>query len=315
MRCKKITKMGNVAAALKHCFRERETPNAAPDRTQMNQHYMASSTDEAMGLLREKLPQKRRKDAVIAVEYVMTASPQWWGDASTEQQQDFFNKSREWLAKKYGEQNILVATVHNDETSPHLSAFVVPITPDGRLSAKEFIGNRSKMSNDQTTFAKAVEHLGLQRGIERSVAKHQRVSQFYSQIQKDYSHPHITPEELKPRVLEKGFMGLTKVVESPVGIAERLTKKFSTSLQQLASKVHISFIERRRTEEMCRTAINAERRSEALKKRLKEYTWGLNEKETEQIKLQIKLIREQKALEAKQRKLAKKIRRDRGISF
>ncbi|WP_410476977.1 plasmid recombination protein [Klebsiella michiganensis] len=48
---------------------------------------------------------------------------------------------------------------------PHMSAFVVPITKDGRLSAKEFIGNRTKMSNDQSSYAEAVKHLGLVRGI------------------------------------------------------------------------------------------------------------------------------------------------------
>lgn len=48
-----------------------------------------------MGLL----PQKRRKDAVLAVEYLMTASPDWWKNASSEQQDVFFKNSYAWLAK------------------------------------------------------------------------------------------------------------------------------------------------------------------------------------------------------------------------
>ncbi|MGK3681365.1 hypothetical protein ACSLOD_28220, partial [Escherichia coli] len=39
---------------------------------------VSKSTDQAMGRVRELLPEKRRKDAVLAVEYVMTASPEWW---------------------------------------------------------------------------------------------------------------------------------------------------------------------------------------------------------------------------------------------
>lgn len=75
MRCKKLSSMGSVASSLQHCYRERETPNAVPERTPQNQHGKAKTTDEAMGRLRELLPAKRRKDAVLAVEYVMTASP------------------------------------------------------------------------------------------------------------------------------------------------------------------------------------------------------------------------------------------------
>jgi hypothetical protein len=78
MRAKKLNSMGSVAASLQHCYRDRDTPNADQARTADNEHHAAQSTDEAMGKLRDLLPDKRRKDAVLAVEYVMTASPEWW---------------------------------------------------------------------------------------------------------------------------------------------------------------------------------------------------------------------------------------------
>jgi hypothetical protein len=110
----------------------------------------------------------------------MTASPEWWKSATTEQQEKFFNRCVAWLGDKYGRENILVATIHRDETSPHLSAFVVPLTADKRLSAKEFIGNKTKMSEDQTTFADKMKDLGLQRGIKGSKAKHQTIREYYA---------------------------------------------------------------------------------------------------------------------------------------
>ena len=146
MRCKKLSGIGSVAASLKHCFRERDTPNADPERLRHNMHMAARSTDEAMGKLREKLPEKRRKDAVLAIEYVLSASPEWWINADSGRKTDFYQSSMDWLAEKYGRENILVSSIHLDEKTPHMSAFVVPITKDGRLSAKEFIGNRTKMS-------------------------------------------------------------------------------------------------------------------------------------------------------------------------
>lgn len=182
MRCKKLSSMGSVASSLQHCYRERETPNAVPEKTPQNQHGKAKSTDEAMGRLRELLPAKRRKDAVLAVEYLMTASPGWWEKATNAEQLQFFNQAHKWLASKYGAQNVFVATIHKDETSPHLSAFVVPLTKEGRLSAKEFIGNRTQMSADQTSFAEAVRHLGLERGVEGSKARHTSIADYYRRV-------------------------------------------------------------------------------------------------------------------------------------
>ncbi|EFB5358288.1 MobV family relaxase [Salmonella enterica subsp. enterica] len=222
MRCKKLAKMGNVAASLKHAFRERDTPNADASRTPDNEHMAATSTDAAMGKLRDRLPEKRRKDAVLCVEYVMTASPEWWKSASSEQQAEFFDRSRKWLADKYGAENIIVASVHRDETSPHMTAFVTPITKDGRLSAKEFIGNKAQMQADQTTFAAAVRDLGLQRGIEGSKARHQTIRAFYEALEHPPAHATITPSAVEPKVLRKGLF--SKDVETPDAVAERLTK-------------------------------------------------------------------------------------------
>lgn len=222
MRCKKLAKMGNVAAILKHAYRERETPNADASRTPENEHWAASSTDEAMGRLRELLPEKRRKDAVLAVEYVMTASQEWWKSASQEQQAAFFEKAHKWLANKYGADRIVTASIHRDETSPHMTAFVVPLTQDGRLSAKEFIGNKAQMTYDQTTFAAAVADLGLQRGIEGSKARHTRIQAFYEALERPPAHVTIEASAVQPKVLRKGIF--SRDVETPEAVAERLTK-------------------------------------------------------------------------------------------
>lgn len=207
MRCKKLKGLGGVAASLKHCFREQETPNADPARTGQNDHAGAKTTADAMGKLKALLPAKRRKDAVLAVEYMMSASPDWWKTASKAQQLDFFNISHRWLAEKFGRERIIVSTIHRDETSPHLSAYVVPLTADGRLSAKELIGDRHQLSQDQTTYAQAVAHLGLERGLEGSKARHTTIREYYTRVnapvaklpQIELPEPNIG-DRLKPAV-------------------------------------------------------------------------------------------------------------------
>lgn len=265
MRAKKLNSMGTVAAALQHCYRDRETPNADQERTPDNEHMAATSTDQAMGRLRELLPEKRRKDAVLAVEYVMTASPEWWTKADQEQQADFFDQAHKWLADKYGADRIITATIHRDETSPHLSAFVVPLTQDGRLSAKEFIGNRSKMTADQTSFAKAVEHLGLERGIERSRATHTSIKQHYAAIERAaVGHVTISPEAVKPKVIKKGIF--TRQEETPEAVAERLTAAVTKAYEPMTAKAAESAQNARRNRELQETMVSQRERLKTLQR-------------------------------------------------
>jgi len=269
MRAKKLATMGAAAASMQHNFRERETPNADPSRTPENEHLAATSTDQAMGQLRELLPEKRRKDAVLAVEYVMTASPEWWKQASQAQQRAFFERSIDWLHAKYGPENVLVATIQRDEKTPHLSAFVVPKTPDGRLSAKEFIGNRQKMRADQTSLAERMQGLGLERGIEGSKATHQRVKQFYGEVDRgDLVHARISPEAVTPRVLEKGLF--TSIVEAPEQVAQRVTAAVQKHYAPAVEQAREARLQARRGREMACTAQDMSKSLIAAQEALKE---------------------------------------------
>jgi hypothetical protein len=232
------------------------------DLTRQNEHHAAKTTDEAMGKLRNLLPEKRRKDAVLAVEYVMTASPDWWKQASQEQQAEFFARSKKWLSDKYGADRIITATVHRDEKSPHLSAFVVPLTQDGRLSAKEFIGDRKKMSQDQTTFAAAVADLGLERGVEGSNTRHTRLKAFYEALERPamVQQVTITPEALEPRTYKpQGLverLGLTKRVETQEAIARRLTKRVQEGYAKAVEMASIARQEQEKARQAIETAKN-----------------------------------------------------------
>ena len=252
MRCKKLASMGSVAGALRHCYRERETPNADPERTPTNEHAAATSTDQAMGRMRALLPEKRRRDAVLAVEYLMTASPEWWQEASRKQQDEFFRRSRQWLADKYGADRVVTSTIHRDETSPHLSAFVVPLTRDGRLSAREFVGGRQKMRDDQTSYAAAVADLGLSRGIEGSRARHQSIRDYYAALKRPVADLALSAEDVTPRVLRKGF--LSNLIEDPETVAQRLTETVQRAYAPAVEQARQAAQERRRADNAQKTA-------------------------------------------------------------
>lgn len=275
MRAKKLANMGSVAASMQHCYRERNTHNADQERTPDNQHLVAKSTDEAMGKLRALLPEKRRKDAVLTVEYVMTASPDWFEKATPEQEKAFFQQSLQWLADKYGADRIVTASIHRDESTPHLSAFVVPLTQDKRLSAKEFIGSRDKMRADQTTYAACVANLGLERGIEGSKATHQTIQQHYAAVQRGVvPKATVSPKSVEPRVLEKATFfdkarGRGDLVESPEMIAERLTKAINAGFAGIVAQASTAAQEGRKAKEAQDTANSLRKRLEALQEPFK----------------------------------------------
>ena len=279
MRAKKLANMGSVAASMQHCYRERNTHNADQERTPDNQHLVAKSTDEAMGKLKSLLPEKRRKDAVLAVEYVMSASPEWFAKATPEQEKAFFEQSLQWLADKYGADRIVTASIHRDESTPHLSAFVVPLTHDKRLSAKEFIGSRDKMRADQTSYAGYVADLGLERGIEGSKATHQTIQQHYAAVQRGVTpKATLTPKSLEPRVLEKaGFMAKTvlgrgDLVESTEMVAERLSKAVNEGFAGTIATASTALQERRRAKELQDTANALRKRLESIQEPFKGLT-------------------------------------------
>lgn len=235
MRMNKLKGGSDVAKSLNHNFRDKATPNADPERSQLNIH-MATGTDAAMGMLRKRLnslDRTPRKDAVTCVEYLMTASPEWFAETSEQQHQEFFNGCKEWLASKYGNENIISFSVHLDETTPHISAHVVPITKDGRLSAFELIGSKKQMQDDQTSFAVKHEHLGLERGVKGSKAEHQDIKSYYAGVNRAHEEEKSVKERFYEAIPDK--KPLEKSENYRKRLAESLNDEFKT-LQQKASQ-------------------------------------------------------------------------------
>ena len=107
----------------------------------------------------ELLPEKRRKDAVLAVEYVMTASPEWWKEATPRQQAEFFARSEQWLEKKCRKDRVVAAVVPG-RGHPALVSVRGAIDAGWTAVREEFIGGRSKMREDQSTYAESVKKTG-----------------------------------------------------------------------------------------------------------------------------------------------------------
>lgn len=107
---------------------------------------------------------KARSNSVLALDTIYTASPQFFQERTNAENDKFFQDCLKFHNEHFG--HIISAVVHYDETTPHLHIISVPLTKDGRLSARDVIGNKAKMSKTQDAFFEQVGRgYGLERGI------------------------------------------------------------------------------------------------------------------------------------------------------
>ncbi|EKE45905.1 MobB3, partial [Bacillus velezensis M27] len=126
-----------------------------------------------------RVKRKVRDDAVLVSEFLITASPDYMNGLSETEQRRYFEAAADHLKEKYSAENMLYATVHMDEATPHMHVGIVPITEDGRLSAKDFFNGKLKMKAIQDDFHRHMVKSGfdLERG-EPSEKKHENVHQY-----------------------------------------------------------------------------------------------------------------------------------------
>ena len=234
MRMKKLKTRASVASSGRHNFRERETPNADESLTITNSHDKAQSTNDLMHRLTMNIPRPkdRRKNAVLAVEYMITASPEWWQSSTQIQKLEFEQKAKQFLTEIYGDKNIIQFSIHRDEKTPHVSAIVTPMH-EGKLNARFYCGGRAKLAEQQDRIAELMSELGLERGIRGSKAKHKTIQQFYTEIQKkdrDTTVKAVTAAELKPQKTDFFHR------ESDDAVAQRINDRLRAPIKALRAR-------------------------------------------------------------------------------
>jgi hypothetical protein len=192
-RISKLKSFVAIAGAERHNRRTRSTPNADPDRRQDNFTFMGEADRPLVELARERIgAQKIRKNALLAIEVFISASPTYFRPEALERA-GYWDKEKfeAWLAanavfleQEFGSQRILRADCHLDESTPHIHAIVVPLTAAGKLSYRQLYGGkRTELSALQDRAWLAVADLGIERGQKGSQAQHRTVQAWYAEIQ------------------------------------------------------------------------------------------------------------------------------------
>lgn len=197
---------------------------------------------------------RTRSNSVVALDVIYTASGEFFKDKSNEEKNQFFRDCLEFHQRKFG--HIISAVIHYDETTPHMHILSVPLTQDGRLSAREIVGNRTNLSRMQTEF---FEQVGKEYGLERGI-----------QMDGQEKKKRITAQEHKLRQVKQAKAReeeeLEAIKHSKKSARERATKAKEQAEQQQAENSRLRTVEGKIRDRMEQEQTTAEQLTELNQK-------------------------------------------------
>ncbi len=240
-RVEKVKGAAAVAGLQLHNNRERQHSNTNPDidrsRSELNYSLIEQSTHNYNKMIEERLKQgykgKKavRKDAVRMCEMLFTSDGEFFARLSAQEQRQFFLDCFEFAAQRYGRENIVAATVHLDEATPHLHLDFVPLTHDGRLSAKEVLGGRKEMQQLQDDFYAIVSSkYGLDRGSRADLEsgehsrKHLETAEYKEKLARDRTKQAEQTEQKAQRRIQAARKSVAEAEKRVVAQQQQVTE-------------------------------------------------------------------------------------------
>ena len=112
---------------------------------------------------------KPRKDAVAMRGVILQVDPKWFDENNPDWRENGLNPEAQklveaqlrWAEGEFGQQNIVMYSLHLDETSPQLHVLMTPVTEDGRLAQKDFFKGPHDLRRQHDSMRKALAEAGL----------------------------------------------------------------------------------------------------------------------------------------------------------
>ena len=179
------------------------------------------------------------------IETLFTASPEFFKGKKRAEIRVFFEEALHFLEQHQSKETIISAVGHMDEKTPHMHLCFVPLTEDGRLSAKEIMGNKKKLTWWQDEFWKHMvkKFPDLERGESASLTGRDhippRVFKEMTRLTKQKDKlgqllTGITPFNAKSRVEE-----ICKILDTYIPSVEKmdtLLRKYGVAFTKTASE-------------------------------------------------------------------------------
>ena len=188
---------------------------------------------------------RTRSDSVRVVEALITASPEFFEGKKRIEIKEYFSYAIEFIKMNQSEKTIISAVVHMDEKTPHMHLCFIPITDDGRLSAKEIVGNKKKLTWWQDEFWKHMvkKYPALERGESASKTGREHIP---PRLFKEMVHLNKYREKLEKLIFginpinkKSRLDEISSVLDKFLPAAEKMQrslKKYQTAFKELEAE-------------------------------------------------------------------------------
>lgn len=282
------------------------------ENVQLVENYNNNLYGAVKDRIREGYAEKKaiRKDAVATVGVVCSASSEFFENKSKAESVQYFKDCKEFFENKVGKENIVCAKIHFDEKTPHMHLYFVPLTSDGRLSAKE-VCNREFLRDMQRELPLYLQEKGhdVERGLEDSTNEHISKKKYEINLQRaeiDKQIQKILEEEKKLKekkekltLEEEKLYNLEQLMENVQERKSLLYKdKITVSMDKEIYKSFLNYA--REGYEYLKHAVNTEKKFESYEK-------VMIERKNELEKKCVFLEKENEKLKNKKSELEKKL--------
>ena len=187
-----------------------------------------------------------RKDAVLMIDGLYTASPEWFEGKTPEEIKEYFRECLDFHRAHYGV--VFNAVVHMDEGTPHMAVASIPLVKneDGSfsLSAKKLLGGRVDFHEKQDDFYNDVsKSRGLERGeivTPEARREHLDVLDYKLKMREE----EVTAAEAEKIEIEKDIGKLERIREIIASVKDaacdffiRVYSAIRTGLEKLCDKI------------------------------------------------------------------------------
>ena len=196
-------------------------PDVDPRRTHLNFHLVqpTGAYRDVSNVQIAKANCRTRKDSVRVVEALITASPKFFQGKNQQEVREFFKEAMRFFEKYQAKETVISAVVHMDEKTPHMHLSFVPLTPDKRLSAKDILGGKKKLTQWQDRFWKHMvrKYPDLERGDSASKTGRDhippRVYKEAAHLNQEFDAIRQTAAQITPFNVKAKTAELTKLLD------------------------------------------------------------------------------------------------------
>lgn len=305
LRTQKVKTRGQITQASEHNFRLREQHNIDASRTKNNQILVnslgvdtskASDLQEKLTAYYEKLGVKERKDSVLMMEFIVSASPEFFAKKNSDEVKKWADDQTQFFKKKFGD-GLKIGVLHLDEKTEHIHFMVSTEQKSVKkyknqkgeffketysLNAKRF--DRQFLIDLHSEHAEHNKKWGLKRGVKGSMRKHTTLKEFYKVIDQAMSADYSKEIEKVLETLETGILSkkvsIEEVREKFSPWVNKITKqnkalreKFALDLKTWAEEVQ------ERDEELKVKEAELKKLAEVLESKKERYLEAINYKD------------------------------------